>query len=135
MTLQQLNNKFRYKTDKEQYGISEYWEELKTSPDGYMYGDCETYSITLKRRVDGFQNWKYWYCKLNDGGHCVLVSPDGSTVIDNNIQKPIMPIEYIDMYTITNFRKYKWYELLWKFGSAKVIGLWFKYISKMTERV
>ena len=134
MTLQQLNNKFRYKTDKEQYGISEYWEELKTSPDGYMYGDCETYSITLKRRVDGFEDWNYYYCTLNGYGHCVLVSPDGLTVIDNNIQSPIS-LETYYMYDIEHFRKYTELELLWKFGSAKVIGLWFKYISKMTKRI
>ena len=42
MTLQQLNNKFRYKTDKEQYGVNEhldfsYWRERMPDTDKQLH--------------------------------------------------------------------------------------------------
>lgn len=120
MTLKELNSRFIYKLDSDQFGISEVWSGL-IEKDGKLYGDCEDYAITLKREAQGFQNWDYWYCKLNGGGHCILVSPDRSSAIDNNTQRVVSLDTYLDMYVVTDLRQYRWYELLLKFMSAKLI--------------
>jgi len=131
MTLQEFNKNWTYKTDKEKFGIEEYWEEPVPDENGKYESDCESYAIFVKRNILGFQHWKYYYCKLNGNGHCVLISEFGNLVIDNNIQTPTDLEDYkIEMErrsaVITELRPYKWYELLWKFGSAKVIGWWLK---------
>ncbi|QDF29002.1 hypothetical protein [Halarcobacter anaerophilus] len=40
MTLEHLNKNYIYKTDKEQYGVPEYWEEMKPDSKGKFIGDC-----------------------------------------------------------------------------------------------
>jgi predicted transglutaminase-like cysteine proteinase len=126
MTLDELNKVFIYKTDLEQYGVNEYWEEGRLSFDGKMYMDCESYAITLKKNVAMFNDWDYYWCRLNGDGHCILVSHCGSMMIDNNTKQVTLLSQYERMYTITELRPYKWYELIWKFGSAKVLKLWFQ---------
>ncbi len=125
MTLQEINKRFIYATDKDLTGFSEAWLGLQEI-DGKLMGDCEDYAITLKREVAGFHNWNYWYCKLNGEGHCILVSQSGLNVIDNNIKNPISMETYLDIYDITNLRPYKWYELMWKLTSAWFIKQYLK---------
>jgi predicted transglutaminase-like cysteine proteinase len=125
MTLSELNHRFLYVTDKELYGVSEYWSELE-DVDNKLIGDCESYAITVKNNIDGFGSWDYYYCKLNGGGHCILVSPYRKDIIDNNTRKVVTMKEYLAMYKITDLRPYRWYELAWKFTQAKIYGIWFK---------
>jgi predicted transglutaminase-like cysteine proteinase len=125
MTLDELNRRFLYVTDKVRYGVEEYWNPLEES-DGNLYGDCESYAITLKREVPLFEDWNYYWCRMNGDGHCILVSPCGSMMIDNNTRNVTLLSQYERLYTITELRPFKWYELLWKFGSAKVLSIWFK---------
>jgi hypothetical protein len=47
-------------------------------------------------------------------------------VIDNNTKRVVHLGEYLKIYNITDLRPYKWYELLWKFGTAKVIKIYLK---------
>ena len=125
MTLQELNERFEYKLDSEQFGFSEVWLGLQ-EVDGKLVGDCEDYAITVKNNIEGFKKWRYHYCKLNGIGHCILVSPNGNDMIDNNVQEVIGLDRYRTIYHVSKLRPYEWYELLWKFGSAKVLKLWFK---------
>jgi len=130
-TLHKFNKNWSYKTDKEKFGVEEYWEEPVPDKDGKYESDCESYAIFVKRNILDYQNWKYCYCKLNGEGHCVLINEFSNLVIDNNVQTPIDLKDYkIGMarrgVLITELRLYSWYELLWKFGSTKVIKLWLK---------
>ena len=128
MTLSELNSRFfskyKYMTDKEQYGITEYWEEPKLNEDGMYVCDCESVAIWIKRNVPGFDRYDYYWCRLNGGGHCIL--SNGVDMIDNNVQRVISLNEYKKMYDVTELRPYRWYELMWKFGSAKVLNVWLK---------
>jgi predicted transglutaminase-like cysteine proteinase len=126
MTLEQVNSTFVYKTDEEKYGIKEYWDEL----DGGE-GDCESYSITLKRHVKEFKYYTYWYCKLGGAGHCVLVDSSEQYIIDNNTQKVLSILDYKKAYDVTNLKPYKSYELVWKFTSAFFIKQYFKLTNKL----
>ena len=123
MTLIELNGKFVYKSDKEQYGVNEYWSELE-EVDGLLVGDCESYSITVKRNINGFSDWDYYYCKLNGNGHCVL--SNGKQIIDNNCKRVIPIDEYMKMFKVEGFRKYNKLEVFIKFYHAFLLKLWFK---------
>lgn len=124
MALQEFNIKWKYKTDLEKYGVKELWEEPKPNSNGEYESDCESYAIFLKRNIYNFKDWNYYYCKLNGEGHCLL--SDGDMMIDNNTQKVHGIHWYKDTYNITNLRKYKWYELIWKFGTAKIILMYLR---------
>lgn len=125
MTLQGINKRFVYAKDKDLTGFNEAWLGLQ-EVDGKLKGDCEDYAITLKREVQGFKSWNYWYCKLNGIGHCILVSPSGQTVIDNNIRVAINIEAYMNTYSISELRPYTKIELLWKFTQAWFIKQWLK---------
>ena len=126
VTLQEFNNRWKYKTDLEKYGVKELWEEPKPNSNGEYESDCESYSIFLKRNIDGFKDWWYYYCKLNGEGHCILMSNKNSMMIDNNTKEIVHIQEFELMYDITNIRPYKWYELIWKFGTAKLILMYLR---------
>jgi hypothetical protein len=122
MTLIELNSKYIYVTDEERYGINEYWNELEY--DGInFWGDCESYAITIKRYIKGFEDYNYYYCKLNGVGHCLLVSPDELYCIDNNVKRKIPLNLYESTYIVDGLRPYKWYELWWKFSTAYLISI------------
>lgn len=52
--VQDINSKFSpkrtYRTDMELYGVEEYWAELQEI-DGRLYGDCDSYCITIANRA------------------------------------------------------------------------------------
>jgi predicted transglutaminase-like cysteine proteinase len=123
MTLEDINRRFLYITDKARYGVEEYWNPLEES-DGNLYGDCESYAITLKREVSLFEDWNYYWCRMNGEGHCIL--SNGVDMIDNNVKQVTSLGKYKKMYDVTELRAFKWYELMWKFGSAKVLSVWLK---------
>ena len=135
MTLQEFNEKFIYKTDKEKYGLEDYWEEPKPNKDGMYEADCESYAIFVKRNILGFHHWKYYYCKLNGEGHCVLINEADKIVLDNNVQSPTKLKEYKKWMKehnveVTGLRPYKWYELICNFNYAKILKLWLKFKRK-----
>lgn len=120
MTLEEINSKFVYKTDKEQFGVEELWTGLQET-DGKLVGDCEDYAITLKKEINFFNNWNYFFCKLDGIGHCVLISSDGSLVIDNNC-KTVLGIElYTSRYNITDIKKYNKIQVFFKFFKAYIL--------------
>jgi hypothetical protein len=128
MTLEEINNRFVYVTDKEQYGVDEYWEEGTIASDGNMYMDCESYAITCKKYIEDFKDWDYYWCRMNGEGHCIL--SNGVDMIDNNVQRVTSLDKYKKVYEVTELRQYRWYELMWKFGSAKVLSVWLKILGK-----
>lgn len=104
MTLEEFNNKYVYKTDRDQFGFDEVWEIPKLQADGKYYGDCESYCRFLKSKIDGFSDWKYWYCKINGEGHCLLYK-DGY-VIDCNIKQVTALEKYSILFNATALQKY-----------------------------
>ena len=124
MTLKQLRYNYIYRTDKEQYGVDEYWEEMKPNKDGKYIGDCESVAITLKRNNEEFKDWDYYWCRLNGGGHCIL--SNGELMVDNNTREVWTLDKFNDTWNITELRPYRWYELVFKFTQAKLLNVWFK---------
>lgn len=117
MKLEELNKRFVYKSDKEQYKVLEEWRIGNISENGKMYMDCEDYALTVKKKVThdiyNFKHWDLYYCLLNNQGHCVL--SNGSYVIDNNCKR-VMRLEDWDLqYNIKNFRKFTKFEIFGKY--------------------
>jgi predicted transglutaminase-like cysteine proteinase len=127
MTLEELNSRFEYKLDSEQFGFNEVWLGLQ-DVDGKLVGDCEDYAISVKNEVPGFKNWNYYWCRMNGEGHCIL--SNGVDMIDNNVKQVTSLDEYKKMYEVTELRAFKWYELVWKFSSTKVLSVWLKILGK-----
>lgn len=124
MTLEELNRRFEYKTDKEQYGVLEDWKKLEEIGDK-LVGDCESYAITVKREVDDeeydFSSWDLYWCRLNGSGHCVL--SNGYLVIDNNVKNVVTVDKYMGMdWIITEFRKFTKFEVFGKYVLRFVIN-------------
>ena len=67
MQLSEFNRLYRYKTDMAKFGRREVWEVLKPPYEG----DCESYVLTLKAKVDGFSKMKLYFCRVHGQGHCV----------------------------------------------------------------
>jgi len=123
MVLQEFNNKYQYKTDKERFNTSlDIWE-LPTDSD-IIEADCESYCRFLKNNVEGFSDWDYYYCKLTGNGHCILHK--NGNVIDCNV-KGIVPLEQYDrMFVVTELKKYNWFVVGSKIAFAKVYTLFNK---------
>lgn len=80
--LQNLNSRFQYKYDKDQYGRREYWNIMQEK-NGPLVGDCEDYSLTLLWYLEGKSYWNFWkalftrkaqiwFCLVNGNGHAIL---------------------------------------------------------------
>lgn len=113
MTLAQFNKQYKYRSDKEKYNTSlfDVWEIPKLE-DGFYYGDCESYARFLKENIEEFEDWDYYYCKLNGVGHCVLIYK--GKIIDCNIQKVVSLYYYESIYNITELKKYSCLTILFK---------------------
>lgn len=123
MTLAEFNNKYQYKTDKERFNTSlDIWELPQDS--NVIKADCESYCRFLKNNIKGFEDWDYYYCKLNGNGHCVLYK-DGN-VIDCNIRRIVTYEKYCSLFNITKFKKYNWFVVGSKIMFAKVYTLFNK---------
>jgi hypothetical protein len=118
MTLQDFNSKYRYKFDKEQFGIDEVLEVIKPSADGFYYGDCESYCLTIRAKVDGFEDLELWYCRVGADGHCVGRLND--MWIDNGTQRLVnnLGIKY------HSFKKFRFYTIWLRMLKAKLV-LWY----------
>jgi len=87
--LSELNSKFIYTTDKEQYGTYEYWIELDLNREK-VKGDCEDYALTIKKEFGGM----IYICKYKGSGHAILKLKNGQFV--DNIQK--RPVDKLDKH-------------------------------------
>lgn len=122
MTLKDVNKRFIYKLDIEQFRVKELWTGLQ-EVDGKLVGDCEDYCITLKRNVKEFKDYEYYYCKLNGIGHCILYK--NGNVIDCNIKSVVTLGHYLKIYGMTELKKYNWFVVFSKIVFGKGY-LWIK---------
>ena len=78
--LEELNKKFKYRKDRDQYGFRDAWYVMNHEP---YHGDCEDYSLTLlfnlkDRKWEKFllslliRESKICHCKVRGRGHAVL---------------------------------------------------------------
>ena len=94
--LQELNNRFEYTRDPEQFGLKDFWYIMKNES-GPLTGDCDDYALTALWYLEGqsmLRFWwalltrkaKVWYCVYTPtgGGHAVLQYKDKYV---DNIQK------------------------------------------------
>lgn len=117
MNLYEFNKKYQYKTDKERFNTSlDIWELPKDND--IIRADCESYCRFLKNNIKGFEDWDYYYCKLNGNGHCILYK-DGN-VIDCNIRQIVTYEKYCSLFKVTDFSKYNWFVVGSKIAFAKV---------------
>ncbi len=89
----QLNKKFKYRKDSDQYGKRDAWFIMKQPP---YVGDCEDYSLTLLYNLKGrsllkmflsllIRESKILRCTVNGNGHAVLRYR--GKYIDNNFKE------------------------------------------------
>ena len=123
MTLIEFNNKYQYKTDKDNFEFFEVWDIPKLQADGFYCGDCESYCLFLKNNIEQFENWDLYYCKLNGIGHCVL--SNGAMIIDCNSKQIMIKDKFMQKYNITELKKYSKFVIFCKYLFAKVF-LFFK---------
>jgi predicted transglutaminase-like cysteine proteinase len=112
-----VNARVTYKSDLEQFGVPEFWQEAG------KFGDCEDYAL-LKRELlkeQGFDAEKIhlatcWInVKADDTGHCVLIveTDNGQFILDNNLKDPVpLNFESVGYKYLWNIieRGGKWYE-------------------------
>lgn len=85
--IDELNARYVYVYDSEQYGVAEVWKDLsQISRYKRVKGDCEDYAIYLWRKIKGCE---IWYCRAWGGGHAVVKLPNGYW-IDCNYRKPMI---------------------------------------------
>ena len=93
---------YKYKIDREQFGLDDYYEYMRPKSDGLMYGDCEDFTITLFENGvrDGYikrgeANWVIG--SYNGDIHAWLtIKKDEITYIYDNINPH--GVNIIDMY-------------------------------------
>lgn len=120
MKLEEFNSKYVYVKDIDKYGFNEVWVE-PTLVDGKYEGDCEDYCIFLKRNIEEFYDWDYYYCKINGNGHCVLIKDN--EIIDCNIKKKVSIETYSRLYNMTNLKKYNKFVITSKLIVGKITTL------------
>lgn len=117
-----FSDRFKHTSDKDQHEVFEYWKE----PVGKFTCDCGSVAIRLKRNDVQFKDWDYWLCKMNGEGHCILVSPDGTKMIDNNVREVITVNSYKSIYKITELHKAPKWKLWAKFTLAWFVKQWLR---------
>lgn len=125
MTLEEFNKLYKYKTDKDKFNFIDVWEIPEPSEDGFIYADCESYCRYLKENFDKFEEWYYYYCKLDGIGHCVLIK--NTDVIDCNIRQIVSIDEYYMMFNVTELRPFTKFQVMSKIIVAQIFLLWRKF--------
>lgn len=124
MNLDAFNKQYKYKSDKQKFGLIEVWDIPKLQDDGFYYGDCESYCLFLKNNIEQFENWDLYYCKLNGIGHCFL--SNGAMIIDCNSQQTMLKDKFMQKYNITELKKYSKFVIFCKYLFAKIFLLFKK---------
>lgn len=118
MTLDEFNKLYRYKSDASVHGRIEHWTIIEPDDGGLYKGDCEDYCMTLKDKVNGFENGDYYFCKLDGVGHCVLVLDD--KIIDCNVKKLITYDSYNSLFNVTDFKRINLFTYFVKITQSRI---------------
>ena len=123
--VQKAANKFKYKSDQENYGIKDYWASPRETQINYG-GDCEDIAIwkygMLKRAAWKKQDLTMWIVKVKETGmqHAILIAKIdnkdwllNSPAFDGDASS-VMPIEATSEYMNATFEfMYRFNEIGW----------------------
>ena len=69
-------SKWKYRTDKEQYGAADSWKIIySTNASGKYVGDCEDFSLSILWRLKGESHLKFWWSLITREAGICLVGP------------------------------------------------------------
>ena len=122
MILEEFNKKYIYQSDLDKYGYNDIWEIPKEESDGFIRSDCESYCRFLKNNIKEFKDWNYYFCKLNNIGHCILIKDN--MVIDCNTRSVVTLELYLQLYNITELKKYSQFIIFGKILNTKILLLY-----------
>lgn len=123
-----VNSRFKYKRDRENYGISEVWKFLGKTGEG----DCEDYSLTVlwlaadQSIVTFFKllwsgEYRLHYVNTSSGaGH--LVMEHKGLFVDNVVKKPVTKDQLVGVLKYKFRYHYRFPHILLKMGVGYVIG-------------
>jgi hypothetical protein len=132
-----FNKGWKYRYDKEQYGMSDAWKIIYSADsDGKFVGDCEDYSLSILYRLCGESHFKMWWMLITHQAGICLVGPSKS---EANHAVLRYKGEYIDNWTKKfggkdqiekNHTFHSWYGHGWAYQVAikmimsKVVRTW-----------
>jgi len=71
-----FNSKWKYRYDKEQYGMADAWKIIYSeNAEGKYVGDCEDYALSILWRLAGKSQLKMWWLLLTHQAGICLVGP------------------------------------------------------------
>jgi hypothetical protein len=71
-----FNTKWKYRADKEQYGMADAWKIIyNANNEGKFVGDCEDYSLSILYRLCGQSHLKMWWMLITHQAGICLVGP------------------------------------------------------------
>ena len=74
--VQAFNTKWKYRADKEQYGMADAWKIIyNANHEGKFVGDCEDYSLSILYRLCGQSHLKMWWMLITHQAGICLVGP------------------------------------------------------------
>lgn len=71
-----FNRKWKYRKDKEQYGMLDAWKVIYSeNAEGKYVGDCEDYALSILYRLCGESHLKMWWMLITHQAGICLVGP------------------------------------------------------------
>jgi len=72
-----FNRKWKYRKDKEQYGMLDAWKIIYSeNAEGKYVGDCEDYALSILWRLAGENHLKMWWLLITHQAGICLVGPN-----------------------------------------------------------
>ncbi len=72
-----FNKKWKYRYDKDQYGMADAWKIIYSENDeGKFVGDCEDYALSILWRLSGESHLKMWWLLITHQAGICLVGPN-----------------------------------------------------------
>jgi len=71
-----FNSKWKYRYDKEQYGMNDAWKIIRSADtNGKYVGDCEDYALSILWRLCEENDLKLWWMLITHQAGICLVGP------------------------------------------------------------
>jgi hypothetical protein len=74
--VQRFNSKWKYRSDKEQYGMADAWKIIYSpNLEGHYVGDCEDYALSILFRLCEESHLKMWWMLITHQAGICCVGP------------------------------------------------------------
>lgn len=71
-----FNSRWKYRNDKEQYGMTDAWKIIyAVNIEGKYVGDCEDYALSILYRLCDCNQYKMWWMLISHQAGICLVGP------------------------------------------------------------